>query len=230
MDEEDTAAGSLDLAPVPRYDTLTDRTYQQLRSGLMAGSFHPGQKLTIRKIAAVLGISATPAHSAMSRLVSEQILEWGPNRSAVVPQLTADKVRELYVIRLALEGTAAELGAPHFDAEAIDALERTQLALVAAMDRDDYKQVLLENEEFHFALYRAAGLPMLTQMIQSVWLKLGPSLNFLYPAYSHSRKGVHHHTMAIKALRAGDAAAVRQAIESDLRDGRAELTRALAGR
>jgi len=170
-----------------------------------------------------------PNDSAMSRLVSEQILEWGPNRSAAVPQLTADKVRELYVIRLALEGTASELGAQHFDAEATDALERTQLALVAAMDRDDYKQVLLGNEEFHFALYRAAGLPMLTQMIQSVWLRLGPSLNFLYPAYNLSRKGVHHHAMAIKALRANDPGAVRAAIESDLRDGRAELIRALAG-
>ena len=213
--------------PVERYDTLADRAYEQLRHALMSGSFHPGQKLTIRKIAAVLDISATPARDAISRLVSERVLDSGANRTVSVPMLNASKIKEIYLMRTALEGLAAELGAGNMSAEDISTLERTQLALIAAMDRNDYKRVLEENEVFHFSLYRASGAPMLVETIQQLWLKLGPSLNFLYPSYNHSRKGVNHHLSTIRALRAGDPAQVRQAIEHDLRDGAQELQNAL---
>jgi DNA-binding GntR family transcriptional regulator len=215
------------MEPVERYDTLADRAYDQLRHALMSGSFHPGQKLTIRKIAAVLDISATPARDAISRLVSERVLDSGANRTVSVPVLNADKIKEIYLMRTALEGVAAELGAANMSDDDIAALERTQIALIAAMDRNDYKRVLEENETFHFSLYRASNAPMLVETIQQLWLKLGPSLNFLYPSYNHSRKGVNHHLSTIRALRSRDPAQVRAAIEHDLRDGAQELQNAL---
>jgi DNA-binding GntR family transcriptional regulator len=221
------AAHTPAIRPVERYDTLADRAYEQLRHALTTGSFHPGQKLTIRKIAAVLGISATPARDAIARLLSERVLESGPNRTVSVPMLDRDKVRQIYLLRTALEGMAAELAAPKFDSAGIEALERTQIALIAAMDRNDYKRVLAENEEFHFGIYRRSEVPLLVEMIGALWLKLGPSLNFLYPSYNHTRKGVSHHLATIRALRAADAAGVRAAIEADLRDGEQELGKAL---
>lgn len=215
------------VRPVERYDTLADRAYEQLRQALRNGSFLPGQKLTIRKLAAVLGISATPARDAISRLLSERVLETDANRNVSVPLLDEARLKEIYVLRIALEGLAAERGAPHLDADDIARLERTQAELVAAMDRDDYKNVLVHNGEFHFTLYNASGVDLLVQSIEQLWLKLGPSLNLLYPAYNHSRKGVSNHMEVLAALRRGDAAAVRQAIERDLGDGVDELSRAL---
>jgi len=222
-----STTGSPAIGPVLRYDTLADRAYEQLRHALMTGSFHPGQKLTIRKIAAVLGISATPARDAISRLASERALEAGANRIVSVPRLDARRIHEIYLLRHALEGMAAELGAKNIGPEQVEALERVQLSLIAAMDRKDYKRVLVENEEFHFAIYRASNVSMLVEMIQQVWLKLGPSLNLLYPSYNISRKGVNHHIDAIRALRAADAVGVRRAIEDDLKDGAIELERAV---
>jgi DNA-binding GntR family transcriptional regulator len=215
------------VRPVERYDTLADRAYEQLRHALMTGSFHPGQKLTIRKLAAVLGISATPARDAISRLLSERILETDANRNVSVAILDEQRLNEIYVLRVALEGLAAELGAPNLTSEDIDRLEQIQMALISAMDRNEYKRVLLENGEFHFTIYRASGNDMLIQSIQQLWLKLGPALNFLYPAYNSSRKGVSNHLEVLRALRARDAAGVRNAIESDLRDGLQELSAAL---
>jgi len=215
------------VRPVERYDTLADRAYEQLRQALMNGSFLPGQKLTIRKLAAVLGISATPARDAISRLLSERILETDANRNVSVPLLDEDRLKEIYVLRIALEGLAAERGAPNLGKADIKRLERIQAELVAAMDRDDYAEVLVRNGEFHFALYNASGIELLVQSIEQLWLKLGPSLNLLYPAYNHSRKGVNNHLEVLGALREGNAAAVRRAIEQDLSDGVQELSRSL---
>lgn len=216
------------LGPVKRYDTLADRAYVQLRQALMTGSFHPGQKLTIRKIAAILGVSATPARDAISRLLSERVLESDVNRNVFAPHLDAGKLGHLYMLRIALEGLAAEEGAKRLDDQKIRELERVQMALIAAMDRQDYQRVLIENEKFHFGLYSESGNQMLVEAIEQLWLKLGPTMNFLYPSYNHSRKGVSHHLAVIEALRNRQPAAARQAIEDDLRDGEAELRNALA--
>ena len=216
------------VRPVERYDTLADRAYEQLRQALMSGSFPPGQKLTIRKLAAVLGISATPARDAISRLLSEGVLETDANRNVSVPILDEQRLREIYILRIALEGLAAELGTPNLGNEDIAELEMIQSALTDAMDRGDYEGVLARNGEFHFRIYNASGIALLIQTIEQLWLKLGPSLNLLYPEYNRSRKGVRNHSNVLTALRARDASKVRRAIESDLREGGEELGRALS--
>jgi DNA-binding GntR family transcriptional regulator len=216
------------ISPVERYDTLADRAYEQLRHALMSGSFRPGQKVTIRKMAAVLGVSATPAREAINRLVTERVLETGPFRTVSVPTLDAARLNEIYLLRTALEGLATELGARNMTPGHIEALERTQMALIGAMDRNDYKQVLAQNEAFHFAIYKASNMQLLVEAIQQLWLKLGPSLNLLYPSYNQSRKGVNHHLDIIQALRKRDPAAARAGMENDLRDGAMELQKALA--
>ncbi|MEH3106430.1 MAG: GntR family transcriptional regulator [Sphingomonas fennica] len=215
------------VQPVERFDTLAERAYAQLRTALMNGSFLPGQKLTIRKLAALLGISATPARDAISRLVSERILETDANRNVSVPLPDVERLQEIYVVRIALEGPAAALGTPRLTDDEIDRLERIQTALVDAMDRKDYADVLANNRDFHFTIYRASGVELLNQTIEQLWLKLGPSLNLLYPAYNHSRTGVHNHRDVLAGLRRRDGAAVRAAIEQDLKDGVIELSRSL---
>lgn len=223
---QDTIAPALER--VERYDTLADRAYGQLREALITGSFHPGQKLTIRKIAAILGVSATPARDAISRLLSERVLECDAKRNVFAPRLDAEKLSHIYALRIALEGLAAELAAPHIDESKIRQLEQIQIALIAAMDREDYKRVLVENERFHFGIYSESGNPMLLEVIEQLWVKLGPTMNFLYPSYHHSRTGVAHHLAVIEALRNRRPDDVRRAIEADLRDGGIELGQALA--
>ncbi len=215
------------LEPVKRYDTLADRAYEQLRAALTTGSFFPGQKLTIRKIAAILGVSATPVRDAISRLLFERVLECDVNRNVFVPRLDAQRLRHIYALRIALEGLAAEEGARNFTRADVDHLEQVQLALIAAMDRQDYSRVLVENEKFHFGIYSACGNPLLVEAIQQLWIKLGPTMNLLYPTYNKTRTGVSHHLKVVAALRSGDPAAVRAAIEADLRDGELALRQAI---
>lgn len=215
------------LEPVKRYDTLADRAYEQLRAALTTGSFFPGQKLTIRKIAAILGVSATPVRDAISRLLFERVLECDINRNVFVPRLDAQRLRHIYALRIALEGLAAEEGTRVLTDEDVDRLEQVQLALIAAMDRQDYSRVLVENEKFHFGIYSACGNPLLVEAIQQLWIKLGPTMNLLYPTYNKTRTGVSHHLKVITALRTRDPRQVRAAIEADLRDGEIALRQAL---
>jgi len=91
--------------------TLNDRAYSKLKEALISGTFAPGEPLIIRKLAEAYGISTTPIREALQRLVAERVLEMAPNRSIVVPMLTATAFEELTTIRVATEGVAAERAA-----------------------------------------------------------------------------------------------------------------------
>jgi DNA-binding GntR family transcriptional regulator len=214
-------------AGITRRDTLTDQAEAVLRESLMSGGFRPGQIITIRAISAQLGVSVTPAKDAMTRLIGERILAWGPRRSAVVPALTVQSIDEIYAIRLALEPTAAAAAMENFDEKGVAELRRIHGRLAAALNRQSYKNVLICNRDFHFAIYKRSELPMLLKMIEGMWLRLGPSLNLLYTSYPKQRLpergGTGFHTEIVDAIEARNSAALHRFMSEDLAMGRDRL-------
>jgi DNA-binding GntR family transcriptional regulator len=214
-------------AGITRGDTLTDQAEAVLRESLMSGAFRPGQTITIRALSSLLGVSVTPAKDAMTRLIGERILEWGPRRSALVPALTLQSIDEIYTIRLALEPTAAAAAIDNIREKGIAELRKIHDRLVTAWDRKNYKNVLISNRDFHFAIYKRAELPMLLKMIEGMWLRLGPSLNLLYTTppkqQMTEREGTGFHSEIITAIEKRNADAVRQHVVADLITGRDRL-------
>ena len=214
------------LLSIARGDTLTDQAEAALRHALLTGGFAPGQSITIRALSAMLGISVTPAKDALIRLITDRVMEWGPRRTALVPELTLTSIHEIYTIRLALESTAAVCAIPFFDENAIAELNAISERLEKAHVRGDYKNVLKNNYDFHFVIYRRANLPILLSMIEGLWLRMGPSLNLLYQTFRKkdwARSGTGFHQEIIAAIRSGDEGGVREHIVADLTNGRDRL-------
>lgn len=206
-----------------RAESLTDQAYTSLRDAIASGDFVPGQKITTRGLGGALGISATPAREALNRLVTEHVLEFGPNRTVFVPVLTRARVREIYEIRLALEGLAAELaGAELTKSDAVQ-LAACQDALILAREQGEFKKVMSLNRNFHFSIYQASGRAMLVEMIENLWLIMGPTMNLLYPEFADARANTKNHARAIEAVSAGSAKDLRAAMLSDLIEGRDHL-------
>ena len=216
------------IEPIERKDTLSDQAYEQLRAALMAGVFKPGESLSIRRLASLLEISVTPARDAISRVLWEGGLDAGPNRTVLVPELTLEKLREIYAVRLNLEGTAAALSIRNLDDKVLAELTKLYESHKSAVASGEYSAALKANEAFHFGIYKLSKNSLLIEIIRSLWLKLGPSLNLLYPAYFNNLKGVSNHSRVMDALKEFDPIATRSAIEADLYDGQDELARALS--
>lgn len=216
------------LGPIQRDKTLSEHAYDRIRQALMTGVLKPDQKVTVRAIASALDISITPARDALTCLINEGALEAVGIKTVIVPPLTLPVLDEITAIRLHLEGLAAERAAENFTRPEVDALEAVQTQLVAAMDRQNYTEVLNHNEAFHFGVYRKSALPRLVSIIESMWLRIGPSLNLLYPTFAIERHGVSNHKAVLKALRQKDGKAARAAFEKDIADGYVRLKDAVA--
>ncbi|MGG5819537.1 GntR family transcriptional regulator [Falsiroseomonas sp. HW251] len=196
--------------------SLEQQAYDAIRHALMGGSFVPGDRLSIRKVAAALGTSPMPARAALQRLVAEQVLDVTPSGTAVVPLLSRAAFLELRAIRLQLEPLATSLAAAHLGKTALARLERRIAKLDAARDRGDMAAVLTENQHFMFEIYGAARSPMLLSFIESLWLRRGPMYWFARAELLRWRAPFTRHKAAVAALSRGDGAAAAAAIRDEI--------------
>jgi DNA-binding GntR family transcriptional regulator len=216
-----------ELDIVERGATLTDQAYARLRLHLLAGTFLPGERISIRKLAEKMQISFTPAREALSRLAVEGAVTISAMRNVCVAQLRFEEVDELYMIREHLEGLAAAHAAPLISTQRLNVLNKIHRKMGKALDRGDYRCALQCNYSLHFGIYRASGFAEVVRLIEGVWLKIGPSLHLLYPTYQVTRRGIEHHAEMLEGISAKDSRATRAAVIADIRDGRDEIKRAL---
>jgi GntR family transcriptional regulator, colanic acid and biofilm gene transcriptional regulator len=204
-----------DVLTVSR-DNLSIRAYQAIRSGLMSGRFQPGQKLLLRSLATELGISVTPVREALLQLLREQALITDSSRSLAVPVLTRARYLEVRDLRAELEGRAAAAASRLIAPARIEALAAVHQRLAEAKAAGDFRTVLAENERFHLGLYQAADMPVLSRIIESLWVQVGPLLNRLYEEPSPTPLEKHEHLAVLRGLRARDEEMVREAIRRDI--------------
>ncbi|WP_231711112.1 GntR family transcriptional regulator [Xanthobacter dioxanivorans] len=199
-------------------EPLWDRAHAQLREALLAGRFEPGSALVLRQLAETFGTSITPVRDALSRLVAQGVLEQGARNSALVPDLRKSALLDIMVVRSELEGRAtreATLKAMPADIDALDALLGEMRGMIGRRELDAYLDV---HRRFHFGIYALAGIPILNEMIENLWLRCGPILSFVVPEYVVSLKGTDHHRAALDAMRRKDGAAAEAEIVADIEE------------
>jgi DNA-binding GntR family transcriptional regulator len=196
--------------------TLQDGTYATLRQWITVGRFLPGERLKIRNVAADLGVGQMPVRAALQRLAAQGALVNVPNAGVAVPRLSLPEFDDLLQMRMLLEGEAAERGAARMDAAGVKAMTRLCQRMDKALRKGDAEGYLAANEDFHVMLYRAAGSPLLFELIDTLWLKAGPISNQLFDTPQASAVLNDAHADLIEALARQDSAGVRRAVEKDI--------------
>ncbi|QGZ57933.1 GntR family transcriptional regulator [Paraburkholderia acidiphila] len=199
------------------HQSLQDETYATLRRWLSLGRFVPGERLRIHTLADQLGVSEMPVRAALVRLAGESALVNLPNRGVVVPQLTRAQFDDVLNVRVMLEGEAAFLAATRLAASEIAQLDALCARMAEALEKNKRARYLDVNEDFHLMLYRASGSPLLVDLIETVWLRVGPISNLLFdePDFAHTLNAAHEGLM--RRLKRRDAQGARSAVERDLR-------------
>ncbi len=213
-----------DLAPrVARIErqTLSEQVYQELKDWLITARAVPGERLSLRSLASVIGVSPMPIRDATSRLVAENALEVLPNRSMRVPIMSRNHFIELRMIRVALEGLAAALAAQRrtetdFAAIAGDLFIYEQEARRA---NPDPMVAIRANRNFHFRIYGAAASPALLPMIEGLWLRVGGVMNVALrkdPQRLRTVAAHRHHKRLLESIKSRDADGAREAVVADI--------------
>lgn len=199
-----TEIGSVGRINLVRTETIRERAYSELRRSIIAGRFEPGEPIVVRVVAEQMGIGLMPVRESIQQLVTEGGFEFLPNRTVRVPVLSPAALEEIFEIRAKLEGFAAAKAAQLMTKEEIAALKASHDQLVEASGSRVPAEGLEANLAFHFQIYRAARVPHLYEIIERLWLKVGPLLIGPFQASGTSReaffKTLSFHAKLITAI------------------------------
>lgn len=212
------AAARMGRDPAVERETAHARVYRELRQAIVTGRFVPGRPVTLRGVAEELGVSPMPVREALRQLVAERALVMFDNRRVAVPAMSPARFAELCLARALLEPQLATLALPRIAQSDITALADLDAEIDRALARGDTEDYMRRNYDFHFRLYRAAGSSVLLPLVESLWLQVGPFLRMVVGRLGTGSL-VDRHQAAIRALRARDEAALREAIRADVLDG-----------
>jgi DNA-binding GntR family transcriptional regulator len=215
------------LSAVERGGTLSDMVYERLRRGLMEGIWEPGQKLTARKLCQEFEVSLTPVREAMMRMGNEGGLDVTPARTFYVPRLNRHQYEEIVNLRLAIEPLAAKEATAKITEADIARLETFNENLRLHIQKEEFPAALQQDAQFHLGLYAYADRPVMYNIINTLWLRAGPTRNMLSRQYRRSLAGYENHCQIIEALRAGRAKDVRKHLARDLKNGSVMVLAAL---
>ncbi|SDE79814.1 GntR family transcriptional regulator [Limimaricola pyoseonensis] len=210
----------LDLPEIDRAPSMTaqEYVYARLRNAVMVGAVQPESPLTIRGLAAELGISPTPIREALRRLSSERAIALLENRRITIPEMTGPRFEEIVQLRCALECHAAARALPHVSAVLVDRMREVDDRMDAHVRAGDLDALTIDNHAFHSLLYTANPHQTVMPVIESVWLQLGPFQRRVLGGVERYYE-VDRHKEILAALEARDAGALVAAIAADIRDG-----------
>ena len=195
-----------------------EQVYRRLRDMILFGEMAPGQPVTIQGLVEQTGAGMTPVREALRRLTAEGALEALGNRRIVVPVLTAGAVSELVAARVAIEPMLARWAAEKISDDVIETLTHTDTRLDSAIAKGDIGLYLKENHLFHAQLNAVAGAPIVTSIVDSLWLRFGPSLRVVCGQVGTQNVPDRHKDL-LAALRARDIENAGRAIEEDVVQG-----------
>jgi DNA-binding GntR family transcriptional regulator len=152
-----------------RHRTMAEAALERLREAIILGELTPGAPLRLEDLARQLGMSISPIREAVRQLEALGLAEHVPHHGAKVMALDVEELRELFSIRLALEGIAVGRAAELFTPTDEQAARGHLAAYDEARRRGDVRSAVHAHGSFHFALYEAGRSQWLLRLIRPAW-------------------------------------------------------------
>ncbi|OMH28329.1 GntR family transcriptional regulator [Tersicoccus phoenicis] len=183
----------------------SETAYRYVLERIRSGSYGPGYRLVLSRLADELNMSVVPVREAIRRLESERLITFERNVGATVTGI--DPTEYLYTMQtLALvEGYATALCAPLLApadlARARDVNGQMRVRL-ADFDPRTFTEL---NLAFHAILFENCPNPHVLDLVQRGWNRLGAlrSSTFAYVP-GRAARSVAEHDALLDALAAGD--------------------------
>src|ERR1700760_4409686 len=116
---------------------LSERLRESIEEEIATGKLLPGTRLDETELATRFGVSRTPIREAIKLLHGEGLIEHRPRRGAVVAQIGADRLVEMFEVMAELEAMCARLAARRMSDDEIDALQAAHEACRGAAKAND---------------------------------------------------------------------------------------------
>lgn len=207
------------LTVVPQ--SLDRQAANVIREQILNGKLPPDTRLLEIQLAEEFNISRGSVRSALQQLTHEGLVVQFPYRGCVVSGLSAQDAWELYTLRNALEGLAAQLAAEAMTLDKADVLNAAFQNLVEAVQNSNWAEVTEADFLLHQTIIQLSGHRRLQEQYRIIGQQTRlyiASCNAMRPDLSGI---VEQHEHLVKAICSGNSSTAEQIAREHNVDGKA---------
>lgn len=209
------------MIPLDPPPNLIDQVYARILEAIIDRSLPPGQRIRQNELADRLGVSRQPVSHALHLLHRQGLVAESGRRGFEVTRLDAERIRQLYEVRGAIDALAARLAAARAKNDA-GGRARLEAALAAGRSisgRTPLAELIARDVDFHQAIYVLSGNPAIEEMIAPHWPHMRRSMATVLGEFDYrGRAWSEHEAIAAHVLagnaKAAEAAALAHALEA----------------
>lgn len=197
------------MGRIERKDTeaaysLHGKIFEQLENDILSGKYNQGDCLNELKLSEEMGVSRTPIREAFRQLELEGLVVYTPNRGVVVRGFSKEDIRDIYQIRLMIEGMTARRAAENITQEYLKELEETLELEKFYTDKEDAAQIAALDSRFHEAIYQASGSRLLIKTLKAFHHYVKHVRNISLSNPDRAKKAYEEHKAIYEAMLGGD--------------------------
>ena len=196
-----------------RGTTTPDLIADTLRDEILRGVAAPGQALRQEELAERFGVSRLPVRDALLRLEAQGLVHVYPNRGAFVISLTSNEVREVYEMRILLEGDILERAVPRMTGDDWRRIDAAHAESVRSANGPEWVE---GDWAFHRALYAPADRPRQLATIEQLRGTVARYWTVRDALPSRSAEWLADHDAIVEACRARSSVAARRRLGDHL--------------
>lgn len=197
--------------------TTTVYVLESIRNDILNGHHPLGSRLDQKAIAEDLGVSLVPVREALRMLEGEGIVKIYPRRGAFVTDISTDELEEIYLIREELEELATKKAVPNLTSQHLAELSQIIEQMEETTAHQGFAQLMELNQRFHFTIYNASNLPLLSEMMTGLWVRSSLYRRVFTYIPTRAVQALEEHKDIYAACRAGDSEAAGKAVRWNIR-------------
>ena len=216
---------------MPAINTPTYQLVRDLiRSDIVEGVWALGSHMTMTELVGRYGVSANPVREALQQLQGEGVIELRMNRGAVVPQVDARYIDNIYKLRAAVQVMLAREAAQRVTPAHAQCLRELCEQHEAAVADGDSAACVRCNRDLHQYMDQLADNPPAMEVLASRLCLIDAFRRSVGFSAGRLDKVVAQHRRLVRAIARGDAERAAQAAHEHTESARLDLLAALKSR
>lgn len=193
-------------APKSGSSNLANLIYQQIKDDIFGFQLRPGQRFTETDLSEKYEVSRTPIRQALYRLEQEGYVNVHFRSGWEIKPLDFTFYKELFDLRMILEKEAVKrlCEMDHEQSEELNSLKKLWLVDESGYNQNT-KELVLQSEDFHCALVRAAGNKQIAKIHHEISEKIRIVLSLGAMREFDIQHAYQDHAAILKCILARDA-------------------------
>ena len=202
-----------------------DSVYNLIVSDILNRVLNEGDKLNEKELISKLGFSRTPIREALIMLERDGFVKTVGREGTYVRKLTQNDIRDIYIVREALEGMAARLGAKTISDDNILILASIveQMEIILQTENFEGDEFIKLDMEFHKTIVDSCHIKLLSSICYNLGL-LSASIRIKGAKYTeHINQYQKQHQEIFKAFEQRNEVLAESLLCEHIRKGKIDV-------